>query len=252
MIQQDPSSFGIGRRSDAITVRSLTKKYGKLTALDNVSFSIPRGEAAAVIGQNGAGKTSLVEIIVNLRKATSGSVSIFGHDVPSNPKIVSTIGVQLQEAALFPHVRVGRYMKLYSDLYGVPRDYGDLVERLGLTDHLKKRLSELSGGLKQRALLAFALINDPEILILDEPSTGLDPIAREELWTFVENWQRDGDRTLLLTSHFMDEVERLCSRVIVIAQGQIVADGSVPSLLEGMPDGISTLQGAYSRLVEAV
>lgn len=252
MIEQDMASFEKNRRGQALEIDTLTKKYGDVVALDDVSFTIPRGQAAAVIGQNGAGKTTLVEIIVNLRKATSGRVSVLGHDVLANPRIVSTIGVQLQEAHLFPHVRLKRYLKLYSDLYGVSRDYGALVKQLGLTDHLNKKLSDLSGGLKQRALLAFALINDPELLILDEPSTGLDPIAREELWTFIESWLAEGDRTLLLTSHFMDEVERLCSRVIVVAKGRVVADGSVPSLLEGMPEGITTLQGAYSRLVEAV
>ena len=245
--------IGAGMRADyAVQVRSLTKTYGDVVALNDVSFSIPRGQATAVIGQNGAGKTTLVEIIVNLRKATKGSVSIHGLDVLSNPEIVSKIGVQLQEALLFPTVKVSRYFKLFSRLYGAPMPSAELIDSLGLGDHLNKPYSGLSGGLKQRMLLALALLNEPDVLVLDEPSTGLDPVARETLWAFIENWlaEGQGSRTLLLTSHFMDEVERLCSRVIVLANSEIVADGSVPSLLEFQP-GATTLQGAYSKLVGA-
>lgn len=232
-----------------LQVDSLSKSYGKVTALQDVSLSIPRGRATAVIGQNGAGKTTLVEIIVNLRRADRGSVSVMGLDVPSHPNIVSKIGIQLQEAAMFPMVKVKRYLKLFSRLYGVPGPSDELLDQLGLRNHLNKKFSELSGGLKQRTLLALALLNDPEILILDEPSTGLDPIARETLWVFIENWLKDRNRTLLLTSHFMDEVERLCSHVVVLAEGRIVADDSVPALLRQMSPSVTTLQAAYCKLV---
>jgi len=232
-----------------IQVDSLSKKYGKVIALEDVSLSIPRGRATAVIGQNGAGKTTLVEIIVNLRRADRGSVSVLGLDVPSHPNIVSRIGIQLQEAVMFPMVKVKRYLALFSKLYGVQKPPDGLIDQLGLRDHLNKKFSELSGGLKQRTLLALALLNDPEILILDEPSTGLDPIARETLWTFIEKWVKGGNRTLLLTSHFMDEVERLCSHVVVLVEGRIVANDSVAALLGKMPPNITTLQGAYCKLV---
>lgn len=232
-----------------LQVDSLTKYYGDVTALQDVSLSIPRGQATAVIGQNGAGKTTLVEIIVNLRRADHGSVSVLGLDVPSHPNIVSRIGIQLQEAAMFPMVKVSRYLDLFSKLYGVPKISGELLDQLGLRDHLNKKFGELSGGLKQRTLLALALLNDPDILILDEPSTGLDPIARETLWVFIENWLKNRNRTLLLTSHFMDEVERLCGRVVVLVEGRIVADDSVSGLLRQMPPTITTLQSAYCKLV---
>jgi ABC-2 type transport system ATP-binding protein len=232
-----------------VQVDSVSKKYGKVTALRDVSLSIPRGQATAVIGQNGAGKTTLLEIIVNLRRADRGSVSVLGLDVPSHPNVVSRIGIQLQQVAMFPMVKVRRYFDLFSKLYGVAKPSDELIDQLGLRNHLNKKYSELSGGLKQRTLLALAMLNDPEILILDEPSTGLDPIARETLWAFIENWLKDGNRTLLLTSHFMDEVERLCSRVVVLVEGQIVADDSVPGLLRQMPPTVTTLQSAYCKLV---
>jgi ABC-2 type transport system ATP-binding protein len=232
-----------------LQVDSLSKRYGKVTALQDVTLSIPRGQATAVIGQNGAGKTTLVEIIVNLRRADRGSVSVLGLDVPTHPDIVSRIGIQLQEAAMFPMVKVSRYLDLFRNLYGVAKPSGELIDQLGLRNHLNKKFSELSGGLKQRTLLALALLNDPEILILDEPSTGLDPVARETLWGFIENWVKDRNRTLLLTSHFMDEVERLCSRVVVLVEGRIVADDSVSELLRQMPPGVTTLQRAYGKLV---
>jgi len=235
----------------ALRVDSLSKSYGKVLALRDVSFAIPQGQATAVIGQNGAGKTTLVEIICNLRRADHGSVLIDGTDVARNPAIVSRIGVQLQESLLFPMVSVKRYFKLFSRLYGAPMPSAALIDRLGLTDHLDKKYRELSGGLRQRMQLGLALLNDPTLLILDEPSTGLDPIAREKLWSFIEHWISEGERTLLLTSHYMDEVERLCDRVIVLADNKIVADGSVSSLLEGMPSNVSTLQSAYTHLVGA-
>lgn len=236
--------------SDCIVqVKHLTKTYGNITALQDVSLSIPRGQATAVIGQNGAGKTTLVEIIVNLRRADKGSVSVLGLDVATHPTIVSRIGLQLQEVTMFPLVKVSRYLELFSKLYGVSGPPEGVLDELGLRDHLHKRFSELSGGLKQRTLLALALINDPELLILDEPSTGLDPIARETLWSFIENWLKNRNRTLLLTSHFMDEVERLCERVVVLVEGCVVADDSVSGLLGRMPQNIDTLQKAYSTLV---
>jgi ABC-2 type transport system ATP-binding protein len=235
----------------ALRVDSLSKSYGKVLALRDVSFAVPEGQATAVIGQNGAGKTTLVEIICNLRRADRGSVLINGLDVAKDPGMVSKIGVQLQESLLFPMVTVERYFRLFSRLYGVPMPSAELVERLGLTDHLKKKYRELTGGLRQRMQLGLALLNNPTLLILDEPSTGLDPIAREKLWTFIERWLAEGERTLLLTSHYMDEVERLCERVIVLADNRVVADGSVRSLLEGMPANVSTLQSAYSKLVGA-
>jgi ABC-2 type transport system ATP-binding protein len=179
----------------ALRVDSLSKSYGKVTALRDVSFAVPQGQATAVIGQNGAGKTTLVEIICNLRRADCGSVLINGVDVLEHPAMVAKIGVQLQESLLFPMVTVRRYFKLFSRLYGAPMPSETLVEQLGLSDHLNKKYSELSGGLRQRMQLGLALLNDPALLILDEPSTGLDPIAREKLWSFIEQWLAEGERT---------------------------------------------------------
>jgi len=241
----------IASTSTAIQVNRLRKSYKDVVALDDVSLTIPVGQAVAVIGPNGAGKTTLVEIISNLRQADSGTVYINGTNLRQQPGVIRDIGIQLQEAHLFPMVRVSRYFKLFSHLYGAPPPSPELIGMLGLTDHVNKRYSELSGGLRQRFLLALALLNDPKILILDEPTTGLDPIAREELWAFVETWRKAGERTVLLTSHFMDEVERLCERVVVLSKSRIVADGDVPTLLNDMPADIKTLQSAYGRLVNA-
>jgi ABC-2 type transport system ATP-binding protein len=164
---------------DALRVVSLNKSYGSSIALSDVSFSVPRGQSCGVIGRNGAGKTTLVEIIVNLRRADSGTVLINGVSPQKEPRIVTRVGVQLQEARLFPMVTVARYLDLFSKLYGVPPASDALIADLGLTEHLKKKYSDLSGGLRQRVLLALSLLNDPDILILDEPTAGLDPIARD-------------------------------------------------------------------------
>ncbi|MHB8462044.1 MAG: ABC transporter ATP-binding protein [Vulcanimicrobiaceae bacterium] len=234
--------------TEALRVTSLNKTYGATLALSDVSFAIPRGQACAVIGPNGAGKTTLVEIMVNLRRADSGTVHINGINPVEDPRIITRIGVQLQEARLFTTVTVARYLDLFSKLYGVPPASEKLIADLGLTEHLKKAYSDLSGGLKQRLLLALSLLNNPDILILDEPTAGLDPIAREELWDFITGW-RNERRTLLLTSHLMDEVERQCDRVIVLSDHRIVADGSVDSLLDGMPSSVKNLHEAFGILV---
>ena len=239
----------IETQETAVEVQSLTKTYGNVVALRDVSLSIPRGQATAVIGQNGAGKTTLLEIMVNLRKPDRGSVRLLGLDVARNPGIVSKVGIQLQEASMFPMVTVGRYLALFSKLYGVPAPPEELLYRLGLNNHLNKKFVNLSGGLKQRTLLAVALLNDPEILMLDEPSTGLDPLAREVLWEFIETWIKDRRRTLILTSHYMEEVERLCERVVVLADSRIVEDDLIEALLERVPGSGNSLQSAYGKLV---
>ena len=235
-----------------LQVESITKMYGSHRALSDISFSIPRGQATALIGQNGAGKTTLVETILNLRRADRGRVAIMGLDVEKHPEIVSRVGVQLQDANMFPMVSLQRYFTFFSRLYNAPMPSSSLLHSLGLEGYLKKNFTDLSGGLKQRALLAMALINDPELLILDEPSTGLDPFARESLWSFIESWLLNKNHTLFLTSHFMDEVERLCERVIVLAESRIVADKPLCTLLTQEDGRLSSLHNAYRRLVEPV
>ncbi|MBV7260298.1 ABC transporter ATP-binding protein [Erythrobacter crassostreae] len=235
----------------ALEIVGLQKSYPDALALSNVSLQIENGQAVGIIGPNGAGKTTLIEIIMGLTKPDLGSVSINGQDIRDDANLTATLGVQLQEANLFPRVTVGKYIDLFGKLYDTQANRDKILADLDLLSHVDKKFGDLSGGLKQRVLLALSLINNPDILLLDEPTTGLDPVAREDLWSFIKEWHV-GSRTLLLTSHFMDEVERLCDRVVVLNRGRVVADDTVPNLLSHAPAGKDTLQSAYSFLLEGV
>lgn len=207
----------------AVEVQHLHKKYGSVEAVNDVTFSVKKGEIFGVIGPNGAGKTTTVECISGLRLPDSGNISVMGlSPVKDRSRIRRILGVQLQESALPPRIRVGEAVELFSYFYPSPMNVDDLLEQLGI-DKLKKSIfKSLSGGEKQRLSIALALIGNPQIAILDELTTGLDPEARREAWELIDGIRKRGV-TVILVTHFMDEAERLCDRLAMIHNGRIIA-----------------------------
>lgn len=206
-----------------VIVKNLTKRYGQLIAVNDVSFSIEKGEIFGLLGPNGAGKTTTVEMIEGLRKPDSGSIEVCGIDALKEPGIIKEImGVQLQSTTLYDKIRVKEVIDLFGSYYRKSIPTEDILNEVSLVDKEDSFVETLSGGLKQRLAMALALVNDPEILFLDEPTTGLDPQARRNVWEVVENLKRRG-KTIILTTHYMEEAEQLCQRVGIIDQGKIIA-----------------------------
>ncbi len=206
----------------AIRVQNLVKRYGDFVAVNDVSFSIKKGEIFGIIGPNGAGKTTTVECISGLRVPDSGSISIFGLSPQKDRnKIRKFLGVQLQQTAMPPRLKVGEGVELFASFYSDPLDPNDLLESLGIKDIKNSMFKNLSGGQKQRLSIALALVGNPKIAILDELTTGLDPEARRETWALIEG-VRDRGVTVILVTHFMDEAERLCDRLALINHGKLV------------------------------
>jgi ABC-2 type transport system ATP-binding protein len=207
----------------AIEVRNLHKRYGGHVAVRDVSFAVERGEIFGIIGPNGAGKTTTVECIEGLRTPDNGTVLVLGLD-PHHDRAAprQRVGAQLQESALPEKMKVWEALDLYSSFYQTPANWQQLLEDLGLTEQRNVSFGKLSGGQKQRLSIALALVGSPEVAILDELTTGLDPHARRETWDLIERI-RDRGVTVVLVTHFMEEAERLCDRVAVINAGRVVA-----------------------------
>jgi len=209
-----------------IEVAGLVKRYGDLTAVDRISFSVRRGEVFGILGPNGAGKTTTLEMIEGLREPDDGRIMIDGLPVWPNPtQTKARIGVQLQATALYDFLRLSELVYLFGSCYGVhrtPAEIHGLLERVGLEEKESAYAKELSGGQMQRLSIALALVNDPVVSFLDEPTTGLDPRARRALWDVIQDIRRSGT-TVVLTTHYMEEAERLCDRVAVMDQGRIMA-----------------------------
>jgi ABC-2 type transport system ATP-binding protein len=213
----------VGTTSPAIAVNSLRKSYGDTVAVDNVSFEVQIGEIFCIVGPNGAGKTTTIECLEGHRRPESGTVRVLGLDPGlENNGLRRRVGVQLQEANLPDRLRVWEALDLFASFYQHPVDWEKLLYSLDLQDKRKTYFTRLSGGQKQRLFVALALINDPEIVYLDELTTGLDPHARRSIWKLIEEI-RDRGRTVVLTTHFMDEAEQLADRVAVMHRGKIVA-----------------------------
>jgi ABC-2 type transport system ATP-binding protein len=207
----------------AVTVQHLVKRYGHLVAVNDVSLSIHEGEIFGIIGPNGAGKTTTVECISGLRAPDSGSISVYGLSPQKDRnKIREFVGVQLQESALPPRIKVREVVKLFASFYSNPLDPDQLLEALGIEQIVNSSFKNLSGGQKQRVSVALALVGNPKLAILDELTTGLDPEARREIWSLIEN-MRDRGVTVILVTHFMDEAERLCDRLALINRGTVTA-----------------------------
>jgi len=224
MIQASENSY-------VVQVENLVKSYGVVRAVDSISFQVCRGEVFGMLGPNGAGKTTTVEIIDGLRTADSGKVTVLAMDVARVPaQIKEKIGIQLQAPSLLPLLRVEEMLSLFASFYkrSLPLDY--LLETLALKESRKVLVKNLSGGQQQRLSVAMALVNDPEIAFLDEPTTGLDPQARRSLWEVIED-MRKKHKTVFLTTHYMEEAERLCDRIAIIDHGKIIAMGSPDELI---------------------
>jgi len=217
----------------AIEVERLTKRYGDLLAVNDISFHVRTGEVFAFLGPNGAGKTTTVEIIETIRTPTSGHVRLLGMDVTTRKRdIVPRIGVLPQGFSSFDRITVRETIQYYARLFGCRNtDVDRLIELANLTDKRDEQFKNLSGGLKQRLGIAIALVNDPEVVFLDEPTTGLDPRARREVWQVLLTLKRHG-KTVFLTTHYMEEAELLADTVAIISNGTIVAMGSSDELIE--------------------
>jgi ABC-2 type transport system ATP-binding protein len=215
-----------------INVEHLVKSYGAVKAVNDISFEVGQGEVFGMLGPNGAGKTTTVEIIEGLRQADSGKVSVLGLDIAKAPtRIKQKIGIQLQAPSLLPLLRVEELLGLFAGFFTHSLPVSEVLEMLALTDSRKVLVKNLSGGQQQRLSVAMALINDPDIAFLDEPTTGLDPQSRRRLWAVIENMSKKG-KTIFLTTHYMEEAERLCDRVAIIDHGQIIAIGSPEELIK--------------------
>jgi len=206
-----------------IEVTGLTKRYGGQAVVDDISFHVGKGEIFGILGPNGAGKTTAVECMEGLRRRDGGEVRILGLDPLTNRhRLHQRIGVQLQESQLQEKLRVREALELYASFYPNPADWRELLERWGLTGKADTRFAKLSGGQKQRLFIALALVGDPEVVFLDELTSGLDPGARHATWDLIAQI-RDSGVTVVLVSHFMDEVEELCDRVAILERGRIAA-----------------------------
>ncbi len=214
-----------------IEVRDLRKAYGDLQAVAGVSFDVAQGEVFGMLGPNGAGKTTTVEILEGLRLRDSGDVSVLDLDpATSGREFKRLVGVQLQQVALYPRLRVHEVISLFGSFYEQRADTDELIALMGLEDRRDARIAELSGGQAQRLSVALAVVNRPRLVFLDEPSTGMDPQARRNLWDTIEGFRADG-MTVVLTTHYMEEAERLCDRVAVMDHGRIIALDSPRALV---------------------
>jgi len=216
-----------------IEVDKLTKRYGDLLAVNDISFTVSKGEVFALLGPNGAGKTTTVEILDTIRTPTSGKVTLLGMDVTKNKQdIVHRIGVLPQEFSSFDRITVRETLQYYSRLFcNMNSEIDGLIELVNLKDKAKEQYKNLSGGLRQRLGIAIALVNDPEVVFLDEPTTGLDPRARREVWEVLQGLKKRG-KTVILTTHYMEEAELLADTVAIISKGKIIAMGSPGELIK--------------------
>jgi ABC-2 type transport system ATP-binding protein len=233
-----PGDAGLGMQTNgfAIVVEGLRKRYGNLVAVDGISFRVKEREIFGLLGPNGAGKTTTVEILEGLRSADDGQVFVAGIDVRKNrDKVKHAIGVQLQSSAFFDGLNLLELLDMFAALYKRSVDAMAILKKVDLTEKARSKVSKLSGGQKQRFSIATALVNEPQILFLDEPTTGLDPQARRNLWELAKTI-RDEGRTIVLTTHYMDEAETLCDRVAIMDRGKILALEPPGPLIQGLLD----------------
>lgn len=217
-----------------LQISALTKRYGSLTAVDGISFEVPRGETFGLLGPNGAGKTTTLEMIEGLRKPDGGRITLLGMDaVKARRSVQQRIGVQLQTQGLWAELTVEETLRTFSALFREAVPIETLLDRFSLTEKRRALVKGLSGGQKQRLSIATALVNDPEIVFLDEPTTGLDPSARQSFWDLIRDLQGDG-KTVIVTTHYMEEAEALCDRVAIMDRGRIMAMDTPRALVRGL------------------
>ena len=221
----------------AITISNLTKRFGDITAVDNLSLEIGWGELFGILGPNGAGKSTAINVLNTLLEPTDGSATVDGHDVVFDPEGVrEVIGVCPQKPAFYPHLTGEENITLMGEMYLVPKDVlkervTTMVEKIGMEDHIGRRAKEYSGGMIRKVSMLMALINDPKIALLDEPTVAMDPKSRRAVWDFIRELKVRG-KAIILTTHYMQEAAELCDRVAIIDEGKLVALGSPVELME--------------------
>ena len=217
-----------------ISVKNLVKNYGDFKAVKGISFDVFEGEIFGLLGPNGAGKSTTLEIIETLRTKTSGSITVDGLDLDKNPgDIKKIIGVQLQSSGFYPGLNLLELVSLFAGLYNKEVNAMELLKKVNLQDKAKSKSKELSGGQKQRFSIATTLINQPKIIFLDEPTTGLDPQARRNLWELIKEIRNNGT-TVIITTHYMDEAEQLCDRIAIMDEGRIISLDSPDKMIDDL------------------
>ncbi len=233
-IDQFERSGSFERSEQVIIVQDLLKKYGDFTAVNRVNFEVRHGEVFGLLGPNGAGKTTTMEMIEGLRRPDGGKALVAGYDTQTDlNKVKAVIGVQLQSTSLFDLLTVREIAEMYASFYRNPVPILPLLDSMILTDKLNGRVKNLSGGQKQRLAIALALVNDPVVVFLDEPTTGLDPQARRTLWDIILRLKGQG-KTIVLSTHYMDEAQILCDRICLMDQGQVIALDSPMNLIHSL------------------
>ncbi|MEO8192602.1 MAG: ABC transporter ATP-binding protein [Gemmatimonadales bacterium] len=218
----------------ALVTRGLKKSYGDVLAVDGLDLEVRTGECFGLLGPNGAGKTTTIEICEGLLERDAGDVELLGLTWEADAgKLKERLGIQLQDTQLSEKLTVAETLTLFRSFYQKPRDVDEVIALVQLEEKKNARVGTLSGGQKQRLAVACALVGDPELLFLDEPTTGLDPQSRRQLWSLIEEFRATG-RTILLTTHYMDEAERLCDRVAIVDHGHIIAQGTPHELMESI------------------
>ncbi len=234
----------------AIGVEGLTKRFGAFTAVDDVSFSVKSGEIFGILGPNGAGKTTTLEIIEGLQKPTQGQVNVLGMDiVRDSAKVKARIGVQLQSSAYYDYLNLREILALIGSFYPKRITPDQLLEQVGLLDKATQRVRQLSGGQQQRFTVAASLVNDPELVILDEPTTGLDPQARHNIWSLIREINQK-DVTVVLTTHYMEEAETLCQRLAIMDRGKLVATDTPQNLISNLKSTYTVTMMSQEPLTE--
>jgi ABC-2 type transport system ATP-binding protein len=218
----------------ALSVQGLRKAYSDVVAVDGLDLEVRSGECFGLLGPNGAGKTTTIEICEGLLAADSGRVEVLGRRWETDAdQLRQLLGIQLQETQLSEKLTVEETLTLFQSFYREPRDIGDVIDKVELGEKRSSRVGGLSGGQKQRLAVACALVGNPELLFLDEPTTGLDPQSRRQFWDLIEKFQAEG-KTILLTTHYMEEAERLCDRVAIVDHGHVIALGTPNELMESI------------------
>jgi len=224
-----------------ISVQNLVKKYSDLVAVNDISFDVNEGEIFGLLGPNGAGKTTTLEVMETLREPNSGDVIIDGHSIKNNKNAIKLIiGVQLQQSGFYPNLNLTDLIHLFAGLYNVKVDTKEILDIVGLKEKAHAKFTKLSGGQKQRFAVATTLINKPKIIFLDEPTTGLDPQARRNLWELIFEMKKQG-KTIVITTHYMDEAEKLCDRIGIMDLGKIISLDTPSNLIDNL------LRSGFSR-----
>jgi len=242
---------GAEMKDTAIVIDKLTKEFEDVVAVDELSIEVEKGELFGLLGPNGAGKTTTINILCGLIKSTSGSVVVGGLDVQKHPyKVKELIGVCPQETAIYPYLTGLENVDLFGNLHAMNKDAlrvkrSELLEKMGLVEDGKRRAGKYSGGMKRRLSLALALIHDPQIAFLDEPTVGMDPQSRHAVWDFIKELKKEG-KTIILTTHYMEEAEELCDRVGIIDHGKVIALGSPEELTSS--NNVRNLEEVFIKL----